>query len=144
MALIPINNTIYIDEKEIEESFSRASGPGGQNVNKVSSAVQLRFDIDNSLSLPEDVRQRLKILAGRRLTKDGFLVIESSRFRTQEQNRKDALDRLVSLIRQAARKPKIRRRTRPTVASRLRRLQEKQRRSRLKKLRRPPGNQEDG
>jgi ribosome-associated protein len=143
MASILINDTIAIDEKEIEMSFLRASGPGGQNVNKVSSAVQLRFDVTHSPSLPDDVRWRLSNMAGRRLTNEGILVIESSRFRTQEQNRQEALDRLITLIRKATYKPKPRRRTHPTDASREQRLQGKRRRSRLKRLRRTPRDSED-
>jgi ribosome-associated protein len=100
--LIPINCHLFLDDGEIEESFVRASGPGGQNVNKVSSAVQLRFDLLRSRSLPQDVRERLARLAGRRLTGDGVIVIIAQRYRTQERNRQDALDRLVALIRCAA------------------------------------------
>ena len=100
--LIPINGHLFLDDGEIEESFVRASGPGGQNVNKVSSAVQLRFDLPGSRSLPEDVRERLARLAGHRLTRDGVIVIIAQRYRTQERNRQDALDRLIALIRRAA------------------------------------------
>ena len=100
--LIPINCHLFLDDGEIEESFVRASGPGGQNVNKVSSAVQLRFDLSRSRSLPDDVRERLVRLAGRRLTRDGVIVIIAQRYRTQERNRQDALDRLIALIRRAA------------------------------------------
>jgi ribosome-associated protein len=139
---VPINDSLSIDESEIEESFVRASGPGGQNVNKVSSAVQLRFDVAHSPSLPEGVRQRLITLAGKRLTNEGVLVIESSRHRTQEQNRQEALERLIELIRQASHKPKERRKTRPSEASRRRRLEAKRQRSRLKELRRPPHDSE--
>jgi ribosome-associated protein len=134
--MIPITNTLAIDENEIQEEFIRASGPGGQNVNKVATAVQLRFDVAHSPSLPEEVRQRLIRLAGKRLTAEGMLVIEARRFRTQEQNRQDALDRLVALIRRAAEKPKPRRPTRPTAASRQHRLAGKRRRSETKRLRR--------
>jgi len=141
---IPINEHISIDDGEIEESFVRASGPGGQNVNKVSSAVQLRFDVTHSPSLPEEVRQRLISLAGKRLTNEGVLVIEASNYRSQEQNRQAALERLIELIRQATHKPKERRKTRPSEASRRRRLEEKRRRSRLKELRRLRGDTEGG
>ena len=112
--LIPINCHLFLDDGEIEESFVRASGPGGQNVNKVSSAVQLRFDLSGSRSLPEDVRERLARLAGHRLTRDGVIVIIAQRYRTQERNRQDALDRLVALIRRAAEPPTPRRPTKPS------------------------------
>jgi ribosome-associated protein len=134
--MIRVTGTIAIDEREIHQQFIRASGPGGQNVNKVATAVQLRFDAAHSPSLPEDVRGRLLRLAGRRMTKEGYLVIDARRFRTQEQNRQDALARLVDLIRRAAQKPKIRKRTKPTLASRERRLESKHRRSQIKQLRR--------
>jgi ribosome-associated protein len=134
--MIRVTGTIAIDEREIHQQFIRASGPGGQNVNKVATAVQLRFDAAHSPSLSEDVRDRLLRLAGRRMTKEGYLVIDARRFRTQEQNRQDALARLVDLIRRAAQKPKIRKRTKPTLASRERRLESKHRRSRIKQLRR--------
>ena len=133
--MIPVTDDIVLDEREIEENFVRASGPGGQNVNKVSSAVQLRFDVAASPALPEPVRTRLKTLAGRRLTQDGVLVITAQRFRSQEQNRQDALDRLIELIRRAAVRPTPRRKTRPTLASKQRRLESKGRRSRIKSLR---------
>jgi ribosome-associated protein len=134
--MIRVTGTIAIDEREIHQQFIRASGPGGQNVNKVATAVQLRFDAAHSPSLPEDVRERLLRLAGRRLTKEGYLVIDARRFRTQEQNRQDALGRLVDLIRRAAQKPKIRKRTKPTLASRERRLESKHHRGKIKQLRR--------
>jgi ribosome-associated protein len=133
--MIRITDDIAIEEREIEESFIRASGPGGQNVNKLSTAVQLRFDVRRSPSLPNDVSTRLQRLAGSRLTKDGVLVITAQRHRTQERNRDDALARLVDLIRLAAVPPKPRRPTRPTAASRARRLQGKKRRSGIKGLR---------
>ena len=133
--MIPVTDDIVLDEREIEENFVRASGPGGQNVNKVSSAVQLRFDVAASPSLPEPVRARLKTLAGRRLTQEGVLVISAQRFRSQEQNRQDALDRLIELIRRAAVRPTPRRKTKPTLASKRRRLEGKSRRSRIKSLR---------
>jgi ribosome-associated protein len=133
--MIQITDTIAIDEREIEESFIRSSGPGGQNVNKLSTAVQLRFDARRSPSLPNDVSIRLQRLAGSRLTKDGVVVITAQRHRTQERNRDDALARLIELIREAAVPPKPRRATRPTAASRAKRLQGKRRRSTIKGLR---------
>lgn len=133
--MIPITRAIVIDEKEIQESFVRASGPGGQSVNKVSTAVQLRFDIRHSPSLPEDVRERLIRLAGRRMHENGVWVIEARRFRTQERNRQDARERLIQLIRQAATKPKVRRKTQPTLPSKKRRLESKRHRSQIKRRR---------
>ena len=134
--LIPINCYLFLDDSEIEESFVRASGPGGQNVNKVSSAVQLRFDLLGSRSLPEDLRERLARLAGRRLTRDGVIVIIAHRYRTQERNRQDALDRLIALIRRAAEPPTPRRPTKPSRAAKERRLQAKARRAAVKQRRR--------
>jgi ribosome-associated protein len=133
--VIPVTATIAIDEREITEDFVRSSGPGGQNVNKLSTAVQLRFDVRHSPSLPPDIRARLERLAGSRLTRDGVIVITAQRHRTQARNRADALDRLLDLIRQAAIAPIKRRPTRPTRASRERRLEGKKRRSGIKKLR---------
>jgi len=133
--MISINQHIAIDDSEIKEEFIRSSGPGGQNVNKVATAVQLRFNVNNSPSLSEDVRRRLFKLARNRITDNGVLVIEAKRFRTQTANRTDAMNRLVELIRKAARKPQVRRRTRPTLASRERRLQNKKIRSGIKKSR---------
>ena len=133
--MIRVTSHISVDEREIEESFVRASGPGGQNVNKVASAVQLRFDLRHSRSLPEPVRTRLARLAGRRVSQDGVLVITAQRFRSQERNRADALARLVALIRRAAAPPRPRRPPRPSAASRERRLAGKARRARLKQQR---------
>jgi ribosome-associated protein len=138
MARIDITPTISIDENELDEHFVQASGPGGQNVNKVATAVQLRFDVERSPSLPEDVRRRLKALSGRRLTQDGVLVIDARRFRTQERNRADARERLAALIRDAATPPKPRRATRPTLASKKKRLESKAQRSQVKKGRTRP------
>jgi ribosome-associated protein len=135
--MIHITSTISIDESEIQEQFIRASGPGGQNVNKVATAVQLRFNVAGSPSLSKDVRERLIRLAGRRMTEEGVLIIDARRFRTQEKNRQDALDRLIGLIRKAAEKPKPRRRTRPSEASKQRRLDTKKHRSDTKRMRRP-------
>ena len=134
--MIRVTPHIGIDEREIEEQFVRASGPGGQNVNKLSTAVQLRFDVRHSPSLPPDVRARLERLAGARLTRDGVLVIIAQRHRTQARNREDALERLLELIRQAAVAPVKRRPTRPTKASRERRIESKKRRSGIKQHRR--------
>jgi ribosome-associated protein len=133
--MIRITPRIELDEREIQESFVRASGPGGQNVNKVSTAVQLRFDVARSPSLPEPVRDRLMSLAGRRLTQEGVLIIEAERFRSQRRNRDDALKRLVEMVRAACEEDKPRHPTRPTLASRKRRLESKQRRGETKKLR---------
>jgi len=133
--MIYITPDIAIDESEIQQTFIRASGPGGQNVNKVATAVQLRFDVAHSPSLPDDVRERLVRLAGRRMTEDGVLIIEARRFRTQDRNRQDAIDRLVALIRRASKKPKRRRKTKPTLASKEQRLETKRRRSERKRMR---------
>lgn len=133
--MIRITDRIVLDDGELVESFVRASGPGGQNLNKLATAVQLRFDVRKSFSLPPEVRARLERLAGRRLTSEGVLVITAQRHRTQERNRADAREKLIDLIRRAAVPPVPRRPTRPTQASRRRRLESKARRSTLKKLR---------
>ena len=134
--MIRITSRIAIEDREVDESFVRASGPGGQNVNKLSTAVQLRFDVRGSPSLPGDVKARLERLAGTRLTRDGVLVIIAQQHRTQARNREDALDRLIDLIRRAAIAPTPRRPTKPTRASRERRIEGKKRRAGIKNLRR--------
>jgi len=134
--MIRITDHISIVEDELEERFIRASGPGGQNVNKLNTAVQLRFDVRHSPALRDDVRARLTRLAGQRLTNDGVLVITAQRHRTQERNGQDALERLIELIRRAAVAPKPRRPTKPTKGSKERRLQGKKQRSTIKGLRR--------
>ena len=141
--MIRITKTIEIDAGEIREKFIRASGPGGQNVNKVATAVQLRFDVKKSQSLPDDVRTRLLKLGGKRITQRGVLIIDARRYRTRERNRQDAIDRLSDLIRRAAIKPKARRKTKPSLASKERRLDTKKRRGRVKSLRGPVGHSED-
>jgi ribosome-associated protein len=136
--MIRVTDDIAVRREEIHEDFVRSSGPGGQNVNKVATAVQLRFDASRSDSLPEAVRTRLFRIAGRRMTAEGVLVIEAKRFRSQERNRRDALDRFIALIRKAAETPKPRKKTRPTPGSRARRIAEKQQRAEIKRLRKPP------
>ncbi len=136
--MIRVTNRIHLDESEIEEHFVRASGPGGQNVNKISSAVQLRFDAAASPNLSDPVRERLIKLAGRRATREGVIVIIAQRFRTQERNRADALERLVALIEEAAKPVIIRRPTKPTLGSKIRRREAKVVRGQVKALRRKP------
>src|SRR5690349_13268294 len=134
--MLHVTATIAIDPAELEEAFVTASGPGGQNVNKVSTAVQLRFDARRSPALPEPVRQRLIALAGRRMTSDGVIVITAARFRSQARNREDARERLAALIREAAEPLTPRRKTRPPRAAKVRRQEDKRRRSKVKSLRR--------
>jgi ribosome-associated protein len=141
--MIQITESISIKENEIQEEFILASGPGGQNVNKVATAVKLRFDAAHSPSLPEDVRDRLMRLAGKRLTDEGVIVIHARRFRSQDKNRQNARERIAALIREAAQRPKRRRKTQPTAASIERRLEDKRRRSQIKRVRRVPDALDD-
>ncbi len=134
--MIPINDRVALDETEVQFEFIRASGPGGQNVNKVSTAVRLRFDVAGSLSLPDDIRQRLIRLAGKKVAADGFLTIHARSRRTQEANRREAIDRLVELVQKASQRPRPRRETLPTLASRKRRLEAKRHRGQAKERRR--------
>ncbi len=141
--MIQITPTISISENEIQLDFIRASGPGGQNVNKVATAVQLRFDVRHSPSLPDDVRERLFKLAGKRINSNGILIIDARRYRTQEKNRQDAIDRLVHWLQRAAEKPKVRRKTKPSAESKRRRLEAKRERGELKRMRRPDLSSEE-
>ena len=134
--MIRITETVFIDEEEIQLDFIRSTGPGGQNVNKVATAVQLRFNVLKSDALSATIRDRLKRIAGKKMTGDGILVIKARRFRSQDQNRKDAIDRLIKLIRKATVEPKPRRKTKPSRAARERRLAAKKIRSETKRLRR--------
>lgn len=139
--MIPLTPRIAVSDDELQWQFVRASGPGGQNVNKVATAAQLRFDVRHSPSLPDDVRSRLTRLAGRRMSIDGVLIIDARRFRTQERNRQDALERLAELVLKAEETPKPRRKTRPTLASRERRLEGKRKRAAVKRARGVPDSE---
>jgi ribosome-associated protein len=141
--MIPINDRVSLDDEELQFEFIRASGPGGQNVNKVATAVRLRFDVRGSASLPEEIRLRLIRLAGRRIGTDGALTIHARAGRTQEANRQEAIDRLVELVRKASERPKPRRKTKPTLASKERRLESKRRRGETKARRKTMGSHGD-
>jgi ribosome-associated protein len=141
--MIPINDRVALDESELEFEFIRSSGPGGQNVNKVSTAVRLRFPLLVSPSLPEEIRERLVRLAGKRLAADGFLTIHAQSKRTQDANRREAINRLIRLIQAASERPKLRRPSRPTLASKQRRLETKRIHGQTKARRRSPGTSEE-
>ena len=141
--MICVTDAITIEDDEIHLDFIRASGPGGQNVNKVSTAVQLRFDIRHSPSIPDNIRSRLIKLGGRRVTDAGVLIITARRHRTQRANREEAIERLVALVRRAADKPKPRKKTRPSRASKQQRLEEKKRRAKVKETRRSPDDEQN-
>lgn len=141
--MIQITDTLFIREDEIQLDFIRSSGPGGQHVNKVSTAVQLRFDVRQSETLTDEIRHRLLRIAGGKMTEDGVLIIKAQRFRSQDKNRKDAIDRLIELIRKATVKPKPRRKTRPSPAARQRRLSTKKKRGEIKRQRRAVKHSED-
>lgn len=134
--MIEVTSSVKIDENEVQYEFVRASGPGGQNVNKVASSVQLRFNVRNSPSLEPDVKERLIKLAGNRVTEDGILIIEAKRYRTQDQNRFDATQRLITWVQKALDKPKVRKATRPTITAKAARVGDKKKRGEIKKTRR--------
>jgi ribosome-associated protein len=142
--MLEITPTLLLDESELQFDFIRSAGPGGQNVNKVATAVQLRWDVRNTAALPPEVKERLIKLAGSRVTEDGILIIEARRYRTQEQNRDDAIQRLVALVQKALEKPKVRKKTRPSVTASAARVDEKKRRGAVKRTRRyRPADWED-
>ncbi len=143
ITMIQITDDIYIPDSELQFDFIRGSGPGGQNVNKVASAVQLRFDAEASNSIPEDMKSRLNRLAGKRMTEKGELIIHAKKYRQQEQNRKDAVDRFVRLLQAAARPPRPRRRTKPSRAAKERRIQNKRQTAQKKQLRRDVPSQDE-